>query len=229
MFQADDEEWQLSAASDSDLAGCLNTSRSTSGCYSKLGKSGAVMCSSSLEKKISTSTGQAETYAMQSLVKEVVWERHLLNELRFPQPKPTLALTDNDGVLKQSTKAINHSTAKHYRIAQAYIRSILWCKIKRSRWIESTQQRTRLIFPPKPYMLLLSVVTARRSWALNLLACRELQPASCLFCDAYQGVLASLSLQVACVHSSCKRNVYLVTGSILTIVSAMCIQSPSST
>ena len=125
VFQADDEEWQLSAASDSDLAGCLNTSRSTSGCYSKLGKSGAVMCSSSLEKKISTSTGQAETYAMQSLVKEVVWERHLLSELRFHQCSPTLLLTDNDGVLKQSTKAINHSTAKHYRIAQAYIRSMV--------------------------------------------------------------------------------------------------------
>ena len=35
----------------------------------------------------------------------------------------TSVLTDNDGVLKQSTKAINHATAKHYRIGQAYIRS----------------------------------------------------------------------------------------------------------
>lgn len=124
VFQADDNEWRLSGASDSDLAGCLNTSRSTSGCFSKLGKYGAVMCSSSLEKKISTSTGQAETYAMQSLVKEVVWERHLLDELRFPQSEPTHLSTDNDGVLKQSTKAVNHSSAKHYRIAQAYIRSM---------------------------------------------------------------------------------------------------------
>jgi hypothetical protein len=38
---------------------------------------------------------------MQSLVKEVVWERHLLSELRFRQSKPTLLPTDNDGVLKQ--------------------------------------------------------------------------------------------------------------------------------
>ena len=30
--------------------------------------------------------------------------------------------TDNDGVLKQSTKMVNHTDAKHYRIAQAYIR-----------------------------------------------------------------------------------------------------------
>ena len=123
VFQPGSGEWVLSGASDSDLAGDLKSSRSTSSYYTKLGEYGAVVCKSSLERKISTSTGQAETYAMQSLVKEVVWVRHLLNELRFPQMKPTLVDTDNAGVVKQSTKAINHSTAKHYRISQAYIRS----------------------------------------------------------------------------------------------------------
>ena len=123
VFQPGDGEWVLSGASDSDLAGDLATSRSTSGFYAKMGEYGSVVCSSSLEKKVSTSTGQAETYAMQSLVKEVVWDRHLLSQLHCRQTKPTDLLTDNQGVLQQSTKAINHSTAKHYRIAQAYIRS----------------------------------------------------------------------------------------------------------
>jgi hypothetical protein len=122
VFKAGDGEWVLSGASDSDLAGDITTSRSTSGFFAKLGEFGAVVCGSSLERKISTSTGQAETYAMQSVVKEVVWDRHLLRELRFPQVKPTDLQTDNDGVFKQSTKAINHAKAKHYRIAQAYIR-----------------------------------------------------------------------------------------------------------
>jgi hypothetical protein len=35
---------------------------------------------------------------------------------------PTVIVTDNDGVFKQSTKTINHTAAKHYRMAQAYIR-----------------------------------------------------------------------------------------------------------
>ena len=82
------------------------------------------MCSSSLERKISTSTGQAETYAMQSLVKEVVWERRLLEELGYGTQRPTPLFSDNDDVVKQSTKAVSHSTVKHYRIAQAYIRSL---------------------------------------------------------------------------------------------------------
>jgi hypothetical protein len=123
VFEAGTGEWKLCGESDSDLAGDLATARSTSGFYTKLGKHGTIVASSSLEKKISTSTGQAETYAMVSLVKEVVWERHLLRELKHPQEGPTAVDTDNDGVLKQSTKAVNHSSAKHFRIGQAYIRS----------------------------------------------------------------------------------------------------------
>jgi len=37
---------------------------------------------------------------------------------------PTPIGADNDGVVKQSVKPINHAAAKHYRIAQAYIRSL---------------------------------------------------------------------------------------------------------
>ena len=122
VFKAGDSKWKLSGASDSDLAGDLATSRSTSGYFTKLGQFGVIVASSKLERKISTSTGQAETYAMVSLVKEVVWERHLLRELRHAQVEPTATACDNDGVLKQSTKVINHSMAKHYRIGQAYIR-----------------------------------------------------------------------------------------------------------
>jgi len=113
----------LSAEADADLAGDLITSRSTSGGYVKLGEHGTVACNSSLERKISTSTGQAETYSLASLVKEVVWIRHLLHELRLPQTKPTMTGTDNQGVEIQATKSVNHATAKHYRISQAYVRS----------------------------------------------------------------------------------------------------------
>jgi hypothetical protein len=52
----------------------------------------------------------------------VVWARHLMQDLRIPCAMPTLIVTDNNGVFKQSTKTINHTAAKHYRMAQAYIR-----------------------------------------------------------------------------------------------------------
>jgi hypothetical protein len=123
VFKAGEGKWELSGVSDSDLAGDLKSARSTIGCVMKLGEFGAVMCSSTLERKISTSTGQAETYGLQSLVKEAVWERHFLSELGLPLENATSLKTDNQGVQKQTIKAINHATAKHYRIAQAYIRS----------------------------------------------------------------------------------------------------------
>jgi hypothetical protein len=55
----------------------------------------------------------SETYAAGALVKEVVWQRHLARELGIEQVGPTESRSDNDGVFFQSTKAINHSTAKH--------------------------------------------------------------------------------------------------------------------
>ena len=122
VFCPGSSKWELSGAGDADLAGDLLTSRSTSGGYCKLGEYGAVSVVCSLERKISTSTGQAETYALVSLVKEVIWVRHLLRELGFGQDSPTVLRTDNAGVFNQSTKAINHTMAKHYRISQAYIR-----------------------------------------------------------------------------------------------------------
>jgi hypothetical protein len=122
VFAPGNGEWTLSGASDSDLAGDLLTARSTLGYYAKLGEFGTILSGCGLDRKISTSTGQAETYAMQSLIKDVVWLRTLLTELSYPMPGPTPLFTDNDGVLKQSTKAVNHTSAKHYRIAQAYIR-----------------------------------------------------------------------------------------------------------
>ena len=115
-------EWVLSGSSDSDLAGDLKTSRSTLGWWGKLGAYGTVLAHCGLDRKISTATGQAETYAMQGLVKDVVWLRTLLAELGFPMKDATQLGTDNDGVFKQSTKTVNHTAAKHYRIAQAYIR-----------------------------------------------------------------------------------------------------------
>ena len=123
VYLSNKQELELTGASDADLAGDLATSRSTSGYFTQLGQYGLIKASSKLEKKISTSTGQSETYAMQSLVKETIWDRHLLSTLGCEQKSPTTLLTDNNGVLKQSTKLINHTMAKHYRIAQAYIRS----------------------------------------------------------------------------------------------------------
>ena len=117
-------EWKVTGSSDADLAGDLNSSRSVLSTHSKIGEFGYLDSSTRQERKICTSTGQAETYAFANLIKEIIWERNVFKDLGFPQSGPTLCYTDNDGVVTQSTKMINHASAKHYRITQAFIRQV---------------------------------------------------------------------------------------------------------
>ena len=124
VFQPGSGDWKLHGASDGDLAGDLSSGRSTLGWDVRMGACGNISSSCFLEKKVCTSTGQAETYAFMSLCKELVWLRHLLQELGYTQKDASVGLCDNDGVINQSTKTINHTTAKHYRIAQAFIRQL---------------------------------------------------------------------------------------------------------
>lgn len=124
VFMPGNKDWKLSGVSDADLAGDLKTARSTSGYTTQLGQFGCISSSSTLERKISNSTGMSETYAHVGLAKEILWDRHILSDLGFPQTDATPAFTDNEGVKNQSTKAINHAGAKHYRIAQAMIRQL---------------------------------------------------------------------------------------------------------
>jgi hypothetical protein len=124
VFKAGSNKWQLAAYSDSDFAGDLKTARTTTGYIVTLGEKGAISSGSSLERKICTSTGQGETYAHVTMLKEVVWAREFLRELSHPMDEATPAACDNDGVVKQSKKPINHNRAKHYRVSQAYIREM---------------------------------------------------------------------------------------------------------
>ena len=113
---------KLNGAADADFAGCVKTSRSTSGNYLKYGDYGTVVYRSWLERKVADSTGHAETHSTHSLCKQVQWNRVLQEELGVPVRYPVELKVDNQGVVKQAKKAINHTSAKHYRVAQAVIR-----------------------------------------------------------------------------------------------------------
>ena len=127
VFYAGADGWKFSGASDADLAGDLKTSRSMSGHFVRLGAFGCIAAYCKLERKVSTSTGQAETYALTALAKNLVWLWHLLHDLGFDHSTigPAEIMTDNQGVARQSNKFVNHAVAKHYRISQAYIRQLV--------------------------------------------------------------------------------------------------------
>ena len=123
-FLAGTGEWSLSGGSDADLGGDLRTSRSTVAHFTKVGEYGTLAAQSKLERKNCTATGQSETYGFEGLAKEIVWERNFLEEIDEPPKEPTIGTCDNAGVILQSANQINHGKAKHYRLAQGYIRDL---------------------------------------------------------------------------------------------------------
>ena len=51
-----------------------------------------------------------------------MWTRHLAAELGVTVDYPVRLHCDNAGVVKQASKQINHTVAKHFRVAQAVVR-----------------------------------------------------------------------------------------------------------
>jgi hypothetical protein len=151
VFAPGSGEWRLEGSSDSDLAGDLGSAKSTSGVTTQLscpGGYGNISCRSHLEKKNSTSTLQAETYAFLDLTKEITWDRDILGELGFEQKDETAAKCDNDGVLTQSTKMVNHSVAKHFRIAQGFIRDMAKQKVIDPTRVDSVDNQADILTKP---------------------------------------------------------------------------------
>ena len=130
-------DWVLTGCSDADLAGDVKSARSTLSYNTRLGEYGCISSNSFLERKICTSTGQAEAYAYARACREMIWERGMLGDVGFPQLRPSEMQTDNQGVLIQSGKCVNHSVAKHYRIAQAFIRQLVAGGIIKATYVES--------------------------------------------------------------------------------------------
>jgi hypothetical protein len=114
--------WVLSGQSDAGFADDLATSRSTRGHFFRFGDFGAVSFNCTLERKLCTSTQQAETYALASACRDAEFLRLLSWDLGFEQSEASQVDVDNEGAYQQSTKQINHATAKHFRVAQHFIR-----------------------------------------------------------------------------------------------------------
>ena len=114
---------------DVDFAGCTRTSSSTTGLLFSYGPEckpgevgppqvGLLVARSFLERKVASSTEQSETHAAHDAAEELVWLRHLACMLGDDVDYPSPLFSDNAGVVKQSTKQVNHSSAKHYRVVQ---------------------------------------------------------------------------------------------------------------
>lgn len=107
---------------DSDFAGCPDSSRSTSG--GVITWMGAAICwMSSLQACVTLSTAEAEMVALSKGAQEVIWLRRFIGELLGQEiTVPTNLLCDNMATLHMIDKRVYHARTKHIKLRQNFVR-----------------------------------------------------------------------------------------------------------
>ena len=108
---------------DSDLAGDIDSRKSTTGYVFTLG-SAAVSWVSRLQKIVTISTTEAEYVAATEACKEMVWLRSFMKELGKEQDNSKL-FSDSQSAIHLAKNAAFHSRTKHIDIKYHFIRSLL--------------------------------------------------------------------------------------------------------
>jgi hypothetical protein len=108
---------------DSDMAGDVDTRKSTSG-YLITFSGGAVSWQSRLQKCIALSTTEAELIAATEACKELLWMKKFLQELGFKQQQYVL-FCDNQSTIHLAKNSSFHSRSKHIDVRYHWIRDTL--------------------------------------------------------------------------------------------------------
>ena len=116
---------KISAVADSDLAGRVENSRSTSGYYVQFSKTGMIFGVSQLQKVVSISTTHSELICACECAKTVEWVKGFFDEIGLKTTKPILIEQDNQPAIALSNNPMYHFRTRHFRIAQHYLRDLV--------------------------------------------------------------------------------------------------------
>nr|KYP59970.1 Retrovirus-related Pol polyprotein from transposon TNT 1-94 [Cajanus cajan] len=113
--------------SDSDMAGDVDSRKSTSGYLIKFA-GGAVAWQSRLQRCVTLSTTEAEFIAITEACKELLWLKKFLQELGFVQDKYPL-FVDSQSAIHLGKNPTFHSRSKHIDVRYHWIRDALDAKL----------------------------------------------------------------------------------------------------
>lgn len=116
-----DSSTPLQVWSDSDHAGCVETSRSTSGLVVSMLGSSVIYWRSARQSTVAKSTMLAEYYAASTAADEAVYFRHLLTELGYTLPSTPL-MCDNRSACVILQKPIVNDMSRYARVNAHYVR-----------------------------------------------------------------------------------------------------------
>ena len=103
---------ELLGYTDSDYAGDVDDSRSTSG-YVFLMSGGAVAWSSRKQPIVTLSATEAEYAAAATCACQAIWMKRILKEIGHEQDEEMVLFCDNTSTIKLSKNAVMHGKSKH--------------------------------------------------------------------------------------------------------------------
>ncbi|KAJ0748566.1 putative alcohol dehydrogenase [Helianthus annuus] len=115
---------KLVGFSDSDYAGNVDDSKSTSGYVFNLG-SGAIAWQSKKQKVVALSSTEAEYIALSMAGCQALWMKGILNDLCFNMDCPPTVYCDNKSTICLAKDPVYHGKSKHIRVKYHFIRDLI--------------------------------------------------------------------------------------------------------
>jgi len=114
---------ELLGYTDSDYAGNVDDSRSTSG-YVFLMSGGVVAWSSRKQPIVTLSTTEAEYVATTTCACQAIWMKRILKEIGHEQDEEMILFCDNTSTTKLSKNVVMHGKSQHIRVRYHFLREL---------------------------------------------------------------------------------------------------------
>jgi hypothetical protein len=138
---------EIEVFSDADWANDKCDRKSISGWIAKLNGS-PVSWSSKKQRTVALSTCEAELYAECEAVKEILWLRGLMEELRLSIHTPSIVYCDNQSTVHISKNGVKGERTKHIDVKFNFITDVISSGLIKPQWISTTQQQADLFTKP---------------------------------------------------------------------------------
>ena len=118
--------------------------KSTTGWYCMIAGD-TISWASKKQSNVALSSCEAELYAETSCVQEVLWTRHILEELELQVRPQSIIYGDNDGTIKLSENGVISERTRHVAVRYHFVKQLIKDDVVKLVWVPTAQQRADIL------------------------------------------------------------------------------------